>query len=71
MKKQKSEIDAILENVADVILEMKSTPSELTDDPFDFYVQRVQSRLFLKGELFRSQVIQGYHTLMTELAKQS
>ena len=69
MKDQENEIDLILENLADSMIEIKTAPPIMTDDPFDFYVQRVQSGLFSKSDLFRAQVIKGYHVLMNQLKK--
>ncbi len=67
MEDSKDEIDLILQNVADVIIENKTKPPSLTDDPFDFYVQRVQSSLFSKKETFQKRFVQGYHVLVNQL----
>lgn len=71
MKDQKSEVDLILETMADVISEKKSEPAIMDQDPFDYYVQRVQVSLFSNKEDFKKRVVKGYHTILSELKKSS
>lgn len=71
MKKLDTEEDIILENVAEAVIERKKASPKLDQDPFEFYVERVQSGLFSKEDLFRSRFIKGYHILVNELAKDS
>lgn len=71
MKKLDTEADVILDNIAEAVIESKKTPPKMDQDPFEFYVERVQSGLFSKEDLFRSRFIKGYHTLVNELSKDS
>jgi len=70
VKKLKPEIDSILENVADALIESMKVPKN-DQDPFEFYVQRVQSGFFSKEDIFRLNFVKGYHALLSELSKNS
>jgi hypothetical protein len=69
MKKEKSETDSILENVADAVLEFKKEHSTEDVDPFEYYVQRVQSGIFAKEDVYRARFVKGYHSLLDALKK--
>jgi hypothetical protein len=67
MKKQKTETDSILENIADAVIENKKAHSGAELDPFEYYVQRVQSGIFSKEDVFRNRFVKGYHILLSSL----
>ncbi|HRD55375.1 MAG TPA: hypothetical protein PLC42_03155 [Parachlamydiaceae bacterium] len=67
MKESEIEIEQILENIAEAVAASKTAPPTIEDDPFDFYVKRVQFSAFSREDLFKKRFIKGYHVLMNAL----
>lgn len=61
------DFDEILENIAEAVSESKTELPTSEDDPFDFYVKRVQFSAFSKGDQFKKRFVKGYHVIQKNL----
>lgn len=68
MKEPEDDTDIALKNVVDAVLEQINKKPDVNQDPFDIYIEYVQSGFFANEEICRSRFIQGYHALTDQLA---